>query len=181
MTRGTLPDSRGCSQCATGFIFSGRSKAEERLPVLWRVFGATLLSIAALVVITLCQHFSGSLNELRAELGHLGADLHKDVAHLTESQGHLVEKEEFSTRLSSVWNSLKDLQALSATVAALREKELVREEQLRQQDEHKELIRELQRLRERLALLEGRQEAAAPAKRTAASANQAIQHAAPGH
>jgi hypothetical protein len=154
-------------------------KAEERLPVFWRIFGATLLSIAALVVITLCQHFSANLNELRTELGHLGAELRKDIARLCESQVHLVQKEEFGTRLTSVWNSLKDLQSLSATVAGLREKSLVREEQSRQQDERKELLRELQRLRERLALLEGRQEAGTPAHRSNASATEATLTPAP--
>jgi hypothetical protein len=146
------------------------AKAEERLPVFWRVFGATLLSIAALVVITLCQHFASSLNEVRAELGHLSADLRRDLTRLSESQVHLVQKEEFNTRLTSVWNSLKDLQALGAVVAALREKSLVREEQLRHEDERKELTRELQQLRERLALLEGRQQAGAPGKQPGAPA-----------
>src|SRR5579871_4092035 len=138
------------------------AEGEERLPVFWRVFGATLLSIAALVVITLCQHFTSSLNELRSDLSHLNEDLRKDMARLNEGQAHLVQKDEFSTRITSVWNSIKELQALGATVAALKEKTLVREEQLRQQDERQELVRELQRLRERLALLEGRQGAAPP-------------------
>jgi hypothetical protein len=157
------------------------AKPEERLPVFWRVFGATLLSIAALIVITLCQHFSNSLNELRAELGHLCEDLHKDLARLSESHGRLIPKEEFNTRLTSVWNSLKDLQALSVTVAALKEKTLVREEQQRAQDERKELVRELQQLRERLALLEGRQDAAAAGKHPPTPANEANLNPPPGH
>src|SRR5260370_38848643 len=47
------------------------AKGEERVSVFWRVFGATLLSIAALVGITLCQHFNSSLSELRSDPGHL--------------------------------------------------------------------------------------------------------------
>src|SRR5262245_9216463 len=64
------------------------AKAEERLPVFWRVFGATLLSIAALVIITLCQHFNGSLNELHTEIAHLSQDLRKDIARLNESHAN---------------------------------------------------------------------------------------------
>jgi hypothetical protein len=156
------------------------AKGEERLPVFWRVFGATLLSIAALVVITLCQHFSSSLNELRSDLGHLNEDLRKDMARLNESQAHLVPKEEFSTRITSVWNSIKELQTLSSTVAALKEKALVRDEQLREQEERRELVRELQRLRERLATLEGRQEAHPAAKLPAVSGGDAKPHLPPG-
>jgi heme exporter protein D len=140
------------------------AKGEERFSVFWRAFGATLLSIAALVVITLCQHFSSSLTELRSDLGHLNQELRKDMARLSESHGHLVQKEEFSTRIMSVWNSIKELQMLSSTVAALKEKALVRDEQLRHQEERRELVRDLQRLRERLATLEGRQEAAPAGK-----------------
>ena len=43
------------------------AKGEERISLFWRVFGGTLLSIAALVVITLYQQFNGSLNELRVD------------------------------------------------------------------------------------------------------------------
>jgi hypothetical protein len=140
------------------------AKGEEKLPVFWRVFGATLLSIAALVIITLCQHFAGHLNELHTEMEHISQDLRKDIAHLNENDANLVKKEDFNSRITSVWNSIKDLQTLSSTVVALKEKSLIREEQLREQEERKELVRELQRLRERLAMLEGRQEGASGGK-----------------
>jgi hypothetical protein len=149
----TLVTAETLRAAALASLPAASPKGEERLPLFWRVFGATLLSIAALVVITLCQHFNSSLNDLRA-----------DVAHLNENQAHLVQKSEFSSHSTSVWNSIKELNELRATVVALKEKALVREEQLREQEERKELVRELQQLRERLATLEGRHEGAAEAR-----------------
>jgi hypothetical protein len=156
------------------------AKGEERIPLFWRVFGGTLLSIAALVVLTLGQQFHNSLNELRADLEHLNSDLRKDMSRLSETYGDLVKKDEFSARMRSVWDSIKDLQTDKESFTALKErcaimqarlqadedncKDLTRElQQLREararEEERTELLRELQRLRERLAAMEGRQAA----------------------
>jgi hypothetical protein len=145
-------------------------KGEERISVFWRVFGGTLLSIAALVVLTLCQYFNNNLNELRndlsrlneefrKDLGHLNNDLHKDLGHLNEINANLVTKEDFNNRLKSVWDTIKDLRALGETVASLKERALLHDQQMKSQTERKELIAEIQHLRERLANLEGRQAA----------------------
>ena len=75
---------------AQGLLASKAPKGEERIGVFWRVFGGTLLSIAALVCITVYQQFTSVLNELRS-----------DVNHLNESRGDLVKKEEFNSRLTS--------------------------------------------------------------------------------
>src|SRR5439155_26275606 len=125
-----------------------------------------------------CQQFNSQLNELRNEYNHLNADLRKDFARLAEGQGELAKKDEVSTRLRSVWDSMKELQAERATLTAVKErcailqdlyragveerKELGQEMQkLREgragEEERRELVREVQRLRERLAALEGRQ------------------------
>jgi DNA repair exonuclease SbcCD ATPase subunit len=161
------------------------AKDEERISIFWRVFGGTLLSIAALVIITLCQYFNNSLNEVRRDLGQLGTDLRKDLGHLTETKGDLVTKDEFASRLKSVWDNLREIQADHNILTALKEranlleqrlknseddrKELAREVQhLREQkaieDDRKELVRELQRLRERLSAMEGRQGVSAAIK-----------------
>lgn len=144
------------------------ASSEERMSPMWRIFGGTLLSIAALVVITVCQYFNSALGDLRAELGrvkedlrkemtNLNTDLRKDLGRLNEAQGETVRKEEFNTRVKSVWDSLKELQGLSATVNALKERDLLRDQHQREEQDRKELIRELQTLRERLAHLEGQQ------------------------
>jgi BMFP domain-containing protein YqiC len=155
---------------------------EERISVFWRIFGGTLLSIGALVVLSLCQYFNNSLNALRGdlarlsedvhkEIGHLCADLRKDLVRLTENQADLVKKEEYGTRLKSIWDSLKELQALGTTVAALKERSLLQDQQMREETDRKELVRELQQLRERLANLEGRQAASPPGKPAVAGDN----------
>jgi hypothetical protein len=163
-------------------------KEEQKLSIWWRVFGGTMLSIAALAVVTVYQQFSGALNDVRA-----------NINHLTEARGELVQKDEFGSRMTSVWNSIKELQALNATVTGLKERALLRNQQektddeareamhkelqtlttavtalqerllvldqrIKQEQEHKELMRELHQLRERLAGLEGRQGGGVPAK-----------------
>ena len=141
---------------------------DDRMPLFWRVFGGTILSILALAVITVCQYFNGVLGGLRGDMGrlneeirkemtHLDTDLRKDLGRLNEAQGRVVKLEDFNSRLKSVWDSLKELQTLSATVSALKERDLLREQHLREEAERKELVRELQLLRERLATLEGKQ------------------------
>jgi DNA repair exonuclease SbcCD ATPase subunit len=122
------------------------AKGDERMSMFWRVFGGTLLSIAALVVVTLYQQFSGSINELRA-----------DILRLNESRGDLVKQDELNTRMAPVWNGLSDAKSGGAALAALREKQAQQEQQLKQlDDERKDLLRDVQQLRERVAKLEGR-------------------------
>jgi hypothetical protein len=161
------------------------SKREEQVSLFWRICGGTLLSIAALVIITVWQQLNSSLNDLRTS-----------VHRLTEHQGETIKKEEFSTRTQPLWQNLKELQKslqevstlaaaqkerammrdlrlkeeersreamqkelqeLRSAVALLRERAMLRDQQLREEAERKELVRELQQLRERLALIEGRQ------------------------
>src|SRR5947208_2914022 len=58
-------------------------KGEDRLPIFWRIFGSTVLSIAALVALTLYQQLTGSLNELR-----------NDQSRLNQDHGELIKKDE---------------------------------------------------------------------------------------
>jgi hypothetical protein len=129
------------------------AKGEERMSLFWRVFGGTLLSIAALVVITLYQQFSGSVNELRAE-----------ILRLNEARGDLVKKDELNSRMAPVWTGLSDAKAGGSGLVAVREKQTLHDQQIKQlEDERKDLLRELQLLRERVAKLEGRQAGVRPA------------------
>jgi hypothetical protein len=110
------------------------------------VLGGILLSIAALVVVALYQQLTSSAKDLR-----------NDVARLKEARADLIKKDEFNARMNTVWNGLNDAKAAGVGVAAVREKQALQEQQLRHADEQRrELIRELQLLRERVATLEGR-------------------------
>jgi hypothetical protein len=122
-------------------------KGEERISLFWRVFGGTILSIVALVAVTLYQQFTNSLGEIRS-----------NVNHLTESRAELIKTDEFNTRLTTVWTSIKELQAAQAANAALKTKADLLEQQLKMaDDERKEMARQLQQLRERQAAVEARQ------------------------
>ncbi|MCI0458290.1 MAG: hypothetical protein L0Z62_15100 [Gemmataceae bacterium] len=170
---------------------AGARKDEERISLFWRVFGGTLLSIAALVVITVYNHISDTLSDLR-----------KGMNQLHEGRAELLRKDEFSTRLSSVWTSLKELQQVNRGLVALEEKARTHDQQLDRQarsaeedrkdftrrleeerkelqrkleeqrkahqDERRELTGKLQKLAERLAKVEGRQPSKAPSSKNAA-------------
>jgi hypothetical protein len=172
------------------------AKPEDRIGVFWRVFGGTLLSITALVAITLYQQFSNALSEVR-----------NNVSRLNESRGDLVKTDDFNNRTTALWNSVKEVQQANTAVTALKERTALFEQQVRTaqeqvngrlaalannikdldaanaaiialkersalleqqvklaEQERKDLVHELQLLRERQAALEGRQ-AAAPAPR----------------
>ena len=155
-------------------------KGEDRVPVLWRVFGGTVLSILALVAVTVYQQFSNALADLRGELGHLGKEARADLGRLSEAQGEAVKQDRFTATMKYAWDAIKELRDDRAAVTAVKErlavltetfkvseeqqKELARAvQQLRElkaaEDERKALQGEVQRLRERLSLLEGRQAA----------------------
>ena len=170
---------------ASGAGAAPEKEKEEKVSVFWRVFGGTILSIVALAVVTLYNQMSASIGEVRNELGYLNKDLRKDMARLSEGHADLVKKDEFGTRMRSVWDSLKELRSDNTVVTALKERTGVLEQQIRTADEErkelvrelqklrearaadeerKELVRELQRLRERLAVVEGKQPAGSPIK-----------------
>ncbi|HVK11689.1 MAG TPA: hypothetical protein VM597_23155 [Gemmataceae bacterium] len=111
---------------------------EDRLSLFWRVFGGTILSIVTLVGITIYNNLSSSISELRSELNRVN-----------EARAELVKKEEFNARTQNVWDRVQSLQELKVTVTA-------REAQLKVADEERrELAKQLQDLRERLAKVEG--------------------------
>ena len=127
------------------------ARGEEGTPLFWRIFGTTVLSIASLVAVTLYQQLSGAVSELRNE-----------CHALSESCGDLVKKDEYNSHNLAVANSLKEVQANNAAALDLwRERALELERQIKADEEEykqqsRDLSRELQRLRERLAVLESR-------------------------
>jgi hypothetical protein len=154
------------------------AKGEDRVPVLWRVFGGTVLSVLALVAVTVYQQFSGALADLRSELGHLSKEVRADLGRFSEAQAEVVKQDKFASTMKYVWDAVKELRDDRATVTAVKErvsvlaetfkvseeqqKELARQvQQLREgkaaEDERQALRADVQRLRERLSLLEGKQ------------------------
>jgi hypothetical protein len=86
------------------------SHPDDRVSVFWRVFGGTILSIFALVAVTLYNNLQSNVTELRAEL-----------SRSNEARAELVKKEEFNARIQNLWDRLQSLQELRATVSGLKE------------------------------------------------------------
>jgi hypothetical protein len=165
-------------QCAeAGKAVKGQEKDEKGMPMFWRVFGGTLLSIGALVVMTLYQGLNAGVAELRTEMDHLDKEFRKDLARLSEVQGDLIRKGDFDATVRVTWTGVRELQEDRKALTALKERcaalvELFKAgeaqrrkltEELHQLRRHKvadeerrQLAAELARLCERLAQLEGR-------------------------
>jgi hypothetical protein len=132
---------------------------EERISLFWRIFGGTILSIVALVVITAYQSVSNSI-----------VDLRNSISHLNEMKADFVKKDENAASRTRTWDRITEIQKEAAaanasaqqSLTALQEKSVARDQQLKQiEDERKELLKEVQSLRERVARIEASK---APAK-----------------
>lgn len=84
---------------------------DHKISVFWRVFGGTILSIAALVVITLFNNFSTSISELRAEL-----------SREREARAELVKKDEFNARITNQYERIRAHDGLKVELEALKER-----------------------------------------------------------
>lgn len=150
----------------------------NKLPTFWKLFGGTVLSIAAMVTLSAYQALSSNAAEVRSEVAALNNEMRKEFGHLAEGQAELVKKDECESRFKSVWRELaelkedrKELIALKELVAALSKMQKESETERRrlaqelqslkekriQQEERRALATELSALRERLAGLEGKQ------------------------
>src|SRR5262249_21686032 len=114
-----------------------------------------------------------SQNDFNTRVASLWTNL-KDVQSATGTVSALKEhsslldqqvkalQDQLNNRLQAVSASIKDLDAPLASAAALKERSVLLEQQVKTgDDERKELCKEIQLLRERLAVLEGRQAATA--------------------
>lgn len=86
-------------------------KDEEQVSMFWRVFGGTILSIVALVTITLFNNISSSITELRAE-----------VSREREARAELVKKDEFSARTSAQYERMRGIDTVKVELEGLKEK-----------------------------------------------------------
>jgi len=119
-------------------------RARNASPSFWRVFGGTILSIGALVCVTVYQSFAGSLSDLRAS-----------ITHINEVQANLATKDDLGARSTALWGASKDV---TAQTADLKTRTALLETQLRSAEEdRKELARQVLSLREQLQALQLRQ------------------------
>jgi uncharacterized protein HemX len=151
-------------------------KPAERA-TFWRLFGATAVAVVALIGVATYLHLQSQITAQRQELSALNKELRKDLATIGGSYADMVKKDDHTTRLRTVWDTLKevrsdrsdlttmkercavlaeaykageeDRRALAAEVRRLRESKTADEERAT-------LAREVRSLRERLAQIEGR-------------------------
>jgi len=84
---------------------------DERVSLFWRVFGGTILSIVALISITLYNNISASISELRAEL-----------SREREARAELVKKDEFQARSQAQYERIRAAEGLKADIEGLKER-----------------------------------------------------------
>ena len=110
------------------------AQGEERLSLFWRIFGGTLLSIAALVALTGYQMLASSIADIRHEVDQRA------------------RRDDFETSRQKIWDRMRDLQLAEDRVdETLRDRCIRLEEQLKStQAAEQELLHEVQWLREGL-------------------------------
>jgi hypothetical protein len=118
-----------------------RPRGEEKLSVFWRVFGGTILSIAALICLTVYNNFSSTLTDLR-----------KELHQLYEGRAELVKKEELQARTTTIWSSIKELQQANTGLQTLNERSRFLDQQLDRQmksadEERRDLSRKMEEVR----------------------------------
>jgi hypothetical protein len=147
-----LPGSRAAHVHPVRHGNQARATWQRRLVLFWSISGGTILSIVGFGALTLYQQYNDSLTELR-----------NDLKHFNESSADLVKKESLRNQMNFVFTSLKDLQAANTSNCVRDTRVSQLEEQLRvAETDRKDLVREVQRLRERLAGVEGRLAATPP-------------------
>jgi hypothetical protein len=113
-----------------------------RSALFWGISGGTILSIVGFIAMLLFEQYNDSQTELR-----------NDLKHFNEIAADLVKKDRLRHCIEHLKESFKELQEAKAARVRM-EQELQASE-----SERKELARELQRLHERVASVEGRQAA----------------------
>jgi hypothetical protein len=127
---------------------SGRRPASPRrnqkMSFFWQVFGGTILSIVALIVLTAYSQLTSMQTDLRREMNQVEVDQ--------------VKKDEFSARLSVLWNSIKSLQDTSTSLLSLNEHAKIFDRNVdariqNDEEQHKDLVRKVEELNQRLQTL----------------------------
>ena len=126
-------------------------KDDEKISLFWRVFGGTILSIVALVSITLFNNLQSSITDLRAEL-----------SREREARAALVKKDDVDTRMKSQYDRIRVVEGYKAEIEAMKERvsanamsaETVRKDLGTSLDMLKKETAGIDLLKERIALLE---------------------------
>lgn len=109
---------------------------DEKISLFWRIFGGTILSIVALLVITAYQSISGSIH-----------DMHTELSQLREAKASLVPKDEFAATRTRMWEKIQDVEkqvgAASAPVVQIKDRITQLEEQSKTTSQERKEMHEL--------------------------------------
>ncbi|MBX9626459.1 MAG: hypothetical protein K2X82_21845 [Gemmataceae bacterium] len=102
-------------------------KDEEKMSIFWRVFGGTILSIVALVSITLYNNLQSGITELRAELARereANATLAKkdDLDKEREARALFAKKDDLDSRMTKQYERIRAIEGQKADLEGLRER-----------------------------------------------------------
>lgn len=133
-----------------GLRMPKRRKRSPGMSIFWGISGGSLIGAVGFVLLTLYQQYDNSVTELE-----------RDLKHFNESCAGLIRKEDFSNRTKSQWEAI---QKLDKALSEKSERISVLEHEVKTHiEQDRELAREVQRLRERLAAVEGKQSMMIPA------------------
>jgi hypothetical protein len=118
-------------------------KRRGRAALFWGM-GGTILSGVGFIALALFEQYNGMLSELRG-----------DLKHFNETASEFVKRESFQRFRDQFKERMKEFEAANLSKVQM-EQEMRASEKARE-----ELAHELQRMRERVAYIEGRQTAAA--------------------
>lgn len=137
-----------------------REFEEDHTPLWIKIFGGSILSIAFLCVITLTGYIVSNINNIQTQVNCVNADM--------------ITKKEFTDRQKTIWDSMKIdsdniaglKERLNAIESLAKERANGAETQLMQlREENRQLQKDIQSLRERVAAIEGKAGAPAPEKK----------------
>jgi ABC-type phosphate transport system substrate-binding protein len=126
-------------------------KPEEQVPLFWKLCSAALLSVAAMIMVTLYNQLSTTGNQLRSDVSQLRNEL-------SQLRTDVVPKDDYNARIEQIALRVKEIQAKDKS-ASVAWRERIQEQRITVADlrqQIKELDRELLSLREQLSALEQR-------------------------
>jgi hypothetical protein len=94
-------------------------KSDEKISIFWRVFGGTLLSISALVIMTAYTNLSGSISDLR-----------KDINQEIEKRSEYARKDDLNSRVMAQWSAIKDIQTATGALGTVGDRVKVLDQQM---------------------------------------------------
>lgn len=120
------------------------ARGRNKISLFWQIFGGTIFSIVAMIVLT-----------AYSQLSNMQTDLRRDVNQLQVDQ---VKKDEFNARLTALWNSIKELKNAGVSLVSLNEHTKILDGHIGAQfmtgeEQRKDLQRKVEELSQRLQTL----------------------------